>query len=87
MNKDFPTFVETTTALEHRREALMDRLDAVLRNASRRMRGLEPLRIPPKPAKVLCPVAYDMYGRLVGRIEDPDEVPAGGKVKWEEAVW
>ena len=56
---------------------LAARADAVRTNASRRMRGLAPIPVPPKPLPALGMFAYGPDGSYWGRIFHEDECPDG----------
>jgi hypothetical protein len=61
-----------------------ERDEAIRRNASRRIKKLEPLPVPEKLGKPLGPVAYAADGTFEGRLNDVDECPEGCVVRWEE---
>ena len=67
--------------------AMARRAAAVSRNLSRRMRGLPPLPLPPKPIRPLVPICYEPDGTYGGRLTDPSDAPEGYSVKWEPALY
>lgn len=75
------------TAYEHWARLRAQRAAVIDRNRSRRMRGREPLPVPPKPKRPTVPVAYGADGSYVGRLSAADELPPGCKLKWEAATW
>ena len=64
-----------------------DRRWRISANRSRRMRGIEPMPVPPvlQPPKV-C-IAYDSEGNYQGRLQNADECPADCVICWEDAKY
>ena len=73
-------------ALQEFRKLAAERQAVISQNRSRRMRNLPALPVPLQPARPLVPIAYDAHGIYAGRLEDPEDLPAGCKLKWEEEV-
>lgn len=62
------------------------RREVIRANASRRMRKLPTLAVPPKPERPTVLVCYDAEGTYMGTIQNADEAPDGSIVKREPAA-
>ena len=77
--------IETPVQRFHRLTA--ERAQAIRQNASRRMRGVNPLPVPAKPAVPMVQMAYTPAGDYLGRLLPGQSAPAGSIVKLEPTIF
>lgn len=63
------------------------RREAVSENASRSIRGLPRIPVPPRPDPFLRACAYEQDGTYLGFLRDGDDAPAGSVVKMQPCSW
>ncbi len=76
------TFRETLAARTAYASALTEYRLAVRNNASRRLRGLPPLPLPPEPSPPMFPFAFDGEGNYLGLVTVESPAPPFAFVRW-----
>lgn len=76
------TFAEVTAVRSAYAVALHEYRLAVRNNASRRLRGLPPLPVPPNPSAPLFPFAFDRDGDYLGLVTVETPAPPDAFVRW-----